>query len=826
ILAQSSNILTLQNTAGISVNWTLTDSSGGGDYTVTCQGIPIPGYINISWTNGVQISVPVTTTTYGTFTYALIYQDMNLFYGTTGSIIVTVEDVPVITGSPSPLIVQEASISSVLTWVLQDHLGAGHYSIYINGSSYITNQVWINNTAFNVTIDTNRGISTFNYSIVYDDNNGINGAQGWVLVTVGDKPYVVITSANQMLIQNSTSIEINWTLTDSTGGGNYTILRNGVAIPGRTNISWTSNIKIGLTIDTNEGLGSTNYTMIYYDMHGFNGIQGTIIVVVNDIPVIVLRPANNTLAVQNATVAFDWRLSDNLGGGTYTITRNGTAVPGHSGVAWISNATISLLVNTNQGCGEFDYQIVFTDMYGTPGVSERVTIHVEDIPIVILSPTVSMIIESASPYPLIWALQDEMTGGGLYSVYVDGTPMATNQSWSNLVPVIMLIPATVGSKNVSLQFCDANGISGITSTIAFIVEDYPTVVTAPQPVTIGMHATGVTLSWTLHDSIAGGTYSLYRNGTRLLSGQPWTSDVALVIPITETNLPEGQYVFALHFWDSNGNKGNVTSVIVTVSGDARPFIIVFLNQYFLLIVIIGAGIAVTVAIVAFNSKKIKKASTAPALPKTDLTRTLALPKREEVPMPSTTARSTPSAAPTGTSQGWPATGPKTPPPGTAFASWDIAGTESKPESRTTPTAANADVIEATSEQEVVVPAIKDTEMEQPAAPVQEEQPRMPLQEEQVNAPEVPKEPVQEQPANIAPVPASKPNFSCIKCKKQYTMDGARDDVPYACPTCNEILAHVVYCPSCSKKMAMKQDDFVKFKGKQIQCPACKKPFKV
>jgi hypothetical protein len=70
-----------------------------------------------------------------------------------------------------------------------------------------------------------------------------------------------------------------------------------------------------------------------------------------------------------------------------------------------------------------------------------------------------------------------------------------------------------------------------------------------------------------------------------------------------------------------------------------------------------------------------------------------------------------------------------------------------------------------------------------------------------------------------------PHLFCVQCRKliRDKGDNGHSEALY-CPICKKSLVHMIECPYCSKKIAMK--NYAKNKNKLGQCPSCKKKFRV
>ncbi|MFX0102590.1 MAG: hypothetical protein ACFFCS_23690, partial [Candidatus Hodarchaeota archaeon] len=545
------------------------------------------------------------------FTYTIMFQDNNGYPGPVDSVVVLVEDVPIIIQQPADsYFVVETSLLS-LSWTLSDRRDPGSYTILRNSAplSGFINVPWLNDTAFSIPVDTNIGSGLYIYELRFWDSNGINGIPDIINVTVDDIPSIsssVISST--LVMQNTTGNTINWTLSDSSGGGNYTVYLNGTPYSTFVNQNWSSGVTVSVDIDSNIGWGWFNYSIRYEDLNGFEGLGDSFNVLIEDIPRVTVRPNASLTLAEFSTHDLFWILADNVGPGSYTVRRNGIPVVSYVNVPWYVGIPITVSVDTNTGFGLYIYTLEFNDSYGIYGVTDAINVTVDDIPVIIGNLSVNTVMLTDLPINLNWILQDS-SGGGTYTILLDGTLLAYNITWTSGVPVsVPFNPSTPGMKNITLFFQDLNGYLGNTSNYNILVDEVPSLLIPPYAMSIERNQENVYLNWTIYDRGDGsGTYLLYRNSQQIASGS-WFSGVSNSI-LLDTDLAPGEYEFSLYYMDSNSNIGVPSSIIITVgsSSDYNNPITQFFTGGWGVLLIIGIGIMVLIISVALiQSKKIKK----------------------------------------------------------------------------------------------------------------------------------------------------------------------------------------------------------------------------
>ncbi len=556
----------LQNSTGTVIEWRITDTTGPGQYRVLLDGGVLSGWT--PWVNDTSILVPVDADGgLGSFHYTIEFNNSRGIGGIPDAAVVVINDLPAIVTSPGSILVPQNASPCTVSWVLEDRLGPGTYNITINDVAYITCQPWSSGEPVTIAVDTNMGIASWNYSILYVDSHGMLGLAGSVLVTIDDTPVITSVESPGTLFQGTPGAAITWMLQDLSGGGSCSISRDGSLVV--VNQTWACGVPVVVPVDTGIGFGTFNYTISFHDLHGFAGSQGVVLVTVNDMPSIVASPGP-AMFQQNSTGNITWTILDHVSGGTYTIYVNGTVCI--AGQPWVSNTPIIVPVDTNRGLGRWNYIIMFTDAHGIPGVPGSVLVVVDDTPRVMQVKFPDLLLEFTAGAPINWTIHDS-SGNGSYSIFVNGVASIANQPWVSGMPV-SINPSTTsgaGAFNYTIRYQDFHGHGGMQDVVIILVEDVPVVVNHPPSfIDVLQFSPEMHLSWTISDAIGTGTYTIRLNGFPLPCHDhaAWQNNTPLTVAVSPDR--PGTYNFTIAFEDSSGFHGCECQTIVIVNG--KPWI--------------------------------------------------------------------------------------------------------------------------------------------------------------------------------------------------------------------------------------------------------------
>ncbi|NMC06759.1 MAG: hypothetical protein GYA24_16195, partial [Candidatus Lokiarchaeota archaeon] len=320
-------------------------------------------------------------------------------------------DLPTSSSPGDRIVAQNATVAPV-TWRLHAENGPGTYRILRNGTTIVNWQAWPGNDVdVSVQINTSTGIGRWIYQIEFIDALGIPGVADAVNVDVNDAPRVVLSiKSAPNAMENSTGVYIQWTISDSIGGsGTYRVLVNNSLYQDWT--SWTSGLPFTMNVNTNMGIGSFNYTLLFVDVHGLAGKQNVTLISIIDRPH-ASHPAD-FIAREDGISSITWTLTDSVGPGVYRALRNGVPLSGW--LPWLNSTPVIIPVNTTIGLGNWNYTICFNNSRGAMGIQDEVMVTVDDLPSGFLQAAPGVCLQNATGVNISWRIVDGI-GPGNYSV--------------------------------------------------------------------------------------------------------------------------------------------------------------------------------------------------------------------------------------------------------------------------------------------------------------------------------------------------------------------------------------------------------------------------
>lgn len=267
------------NSTGNTIDWILTDDIGTGNYTVLKNGST--HIIWDDWENNTNLQVPIDTNSgLGIWNYTIEFNDS---YGNKNSdtVWITIYDEPPESNHPSDMNVAQSSIS-MIPWILTDDVGPGYYRVIVNNSPSFWYS-WGNNSVINFGINTSIS-GVFNYTMQYNDSNGLLGIPDEVIVEVYNDP-PQSNHPSDIEVDQNTEINITWTLIDDIGSGHYRIILNETGYVWKT---WTNNTEIDIEVITTT-IGSFNYTIQFNDSNGLLNYD-VVMVTVNEVETTTTTP--------------------------------------------------------------------------------------------------------------------------------------------------------------------------------------------------------------------------------------------------------------------------------------------------------------------------------------------------------------------------------------------------------------------------------------------------------------------------------------------------------------------------------------------------------
>ncbi|MBN1800134.1 MAG: hypothetical protein JW891_01425, partial [Candidatus Lokiarchaeota archaeon] len=588
------------------IGWILTDDLIPGQYRVLANDTSGAIYTWIDWTpwtSGMNLNVPINRIVPGVFAYTIEYRDGCLINGTSDTVVVTVNDPPIV-NHPDDIFTTTTGTETI-GWILTDDLFPGEYRVLANDTSgaiytWIDWTPWTSGTNLNVPI--NRITSgVFEYTIEHRDGYSISGTPDTVVITVNDAPTAV--SPGDLITSNIGTETIGWFLTDDLFPGEYRVLANDTSGAIYTWIDWTpwtSGINLNVPINRT-ALGVFTYTIEYRDGYMVSGIPDTIVVTVNDVPT-VLSPGD-VITSNIGTETIGWVLMDNHIPGEYRVLANNTSGAIYTWIDWTAwtNGTILNVPINRTAIGVFSYTIEYRDGNMINGIPNTVLITVCNVPMVLSSGDVTTY--NIGTETLDWVLMDTLmageyrvlandTNGKIYT-WIDWTAW-TNGTILN-VPINRTIP---GIFAYTIEYQNGYMISGIPDTILVTINDvYPGTFwlysDADNPDLNG----NINIYWS--NSLRANNYSIYM---RYYVNESWKIKEiqgGMIVQEQEvTNLTYGMYFFQVIAFNQYGNRSsNWIDVFVKPDASKDEEVIFSFD-----IIILCAGISV-ISIVSFFSIK-------------------------------------------------------------------------------------------------------------------------------------------------------------------------------------------------------------------------------
>ncbi|MHA1385476.1 MAG: hypothetical protein ACTSR3_17110 [Candidatus Helarchaeota archaeon] len=366
------------NSSGIeSINWSISDDFGIGQYRIWANDTPNSYYIwkNWSiWVNNTNLKISINRSRAGYFNYTLEYKDINGLYGSSDTVFVNITNNAPTSNHPSDINTY-ANGTETINWTLYDDFGGSKYRVRVawkaNETYLLTDWMpWINNTNLAVSINrTNPG--TFQYTIQYNDSDGEFGLNDIVIVTV-ENTLPLSNHPDDIITSVGVPKNISWLIYDDYGSGFYRVWvnnSNNEYIIWKDWTPWSNNTYFNVTInDTISGV--YNYTIEFNDTYGITGIPDTVFVEVTSENPTSNHPEDINISI-GTTGQIGWKLCDETGEGQYRVWLNDTNGKYYIWVnwtPWTNNTYLNIPINSSS-LGTFNYTIEFndsTDLFGYP----------------------------------------------------------------------------------------------------------------------------------------------------------------------------------------------------------------------------------------------------------------------------------------------------------------------------------------------------------------------------------------------------------------------------------------------------------------------------
>jgi len=420
--------------------------------------------------NGAAISGATNSTYSATSagTYKVIVTDHNGCTDTSADVVVTSVPDPDVSVTPTGGELN-CNVSSVLLT-----------ASVTGGETPYTYQWYKNGTAISgATNSTYTATSAGTYKVIVTDHNGCTDTSADVVVVSVPDPDVSVTPTSGTLTCTVRQLLLTASVTGGKGPYTYQWYKNGVAITGATNSTYSA---------TSAG----TYKVIVTDHNGCTDTSADVVVVSVPDPDVSVTPTSGTLTCTVRQLLLTASVTGGKGPYTYQWYKNGVAITG---------ATNSTYSATSAGT----YKVVVTDHNGCTDTSADVVVTSVPDPDVSVTPTsgelnckVSSVLLTAS-----------VTGGETpytYQWYKNGAAIsgATNSTYS---------ATSAGTYKVVVT--DHNGCTDTSADVVVVSVPDPDVSVTPTGGELNCNVSSVLLT----ASVTGGetpyTYQWYKNGAAI-----------------------------------------------------------------------------------------------------------------------------------------------------------------------------------------------------------------------------------------------------------------------------------------------------------------------
>ncbi len=161
---------------------------------------------------------------------------------------------------------------------------------------------------------------------------------------------------------------------------------------------------------------------------------------------------------------------------------------------------------------------------------------------------------------------------GVFNLTLEGTPLLTNQVWSNSSNIEISVDGLEARAAVYTYAIDIYDLEGnvVADSVDVTVSDVivHTFTSPASDIDVTEGQISETLSWTLND-LHGKNYTIVQNGSGIVDSGPWTTDGQIVNFNISTLLTLGGYNFTIQIYDESENYAEY-STIVTVVDNTNP----------------------------------------------------------------------------------------------------------------------------------------------------------------------------------------------------------------------------------------------------------------
>jgi hypothetical protein len=482
------------------------------------NGLPVPSATNFSCT-----FTPISS---GSYTVFVNVTDAVNFVAESNTEQVTVNPPPVVSASPTP-VVMDVDQSELFTSVVSGGTLPYSYQWYLNAApvSGATNVTW-----------TFTPISSGSYTVFMNVTDAVNFvAESNIGQVTVNPPLIVSVSPTPVIMDVGESQLFTSTVSGGTSPYTYQWYVNGTAVTGATLSSWTFTPSYSGFYDV-----YANVT----DNTGFVAESNVALVTVNPPPLVSVSPTPVVMDVGQSQL-FTSAVTGGASPYSYQWYVNAAPVSGASSPTWTFKPASQ---------GVYAVYVNITDLTGAVTASATVSVTVNGQPSVSILPT-SIVLDVGQSQ----TFTSNVTGGTSpysYQWFMNGSMVAStnSSSWA-------FTPSLPGSYiEIYVEITDSNGTQA-TSNIANVnVNASPSLSISPSSSAIPLGQ-----SQTFNSTVSGGTspysYQWFLNGTAV-SG-------AYFSEWTFTPTSQGSYTIYANVTDSNGVQATSNAATITV-GPRNP----------------------------------------------------------------------------------------------------------------------------------------------------------------------------------------------------------------------------------------------------------------
>ncbi|UCE10227.1 MAG: right-handed parallel beta-helix repeat-containing protein [Candidatus Thorarchaeota archaeon] len=532
-----------EGTTGNNVTWTPSDNYPS-HYTLYIE----EAFNHTSVWDGFPIVIGIDSLTLGVYNLTIVVHDQ---YGhnVSDAVFVTVEDTtpPSIDG-PADILYFVGQTGNVIRWNVSDpHI----LNALVLKDGLQDASAQFHTTFVNISID-GLSLGTYNYTVVVWDTES-NEAYDIVWVTVWNPDVPMIDNPPDVsFLLGETGYNITWD-PETSHPSSYDLLRDNSSIAsGPWDNSSITTVLDGLSV------GVYYYTLIVWDLSGYNNSDTVIVEVIETDPPIVDTPPDLQMAEGQLDVNITWTVSDDHPG-TYLVLENSSEVANNT---WTGPTILFNL--TGYAKGAYNFTIIVYDENGFWSADEVIVEVLDLTPPDPGSPTDITYGEGSTGNWLTWPAADNYPSS--YQILKNGTEEASGP-WAGTDISILVDGLAIGDHNYTLIVWDTTGNNASDTVIVHVVwETTPPSIDSPPDIYRGEWDPDTLIVWSPWDQYPD-IFEILQDGVSVDSGS-WNGSA---ISWSTDYLTRGTYNFTLIVGDSSSINSTDT-VMVYVTDNRNPVI--------------------------------------------------------------------------------------------------------------------------------------------------------------------------------------------------------------------------------------------------------------